>query len=269
MHPPAPPSTSQHSCPPRPPTAVAGGIAFHAVSREVLCEQVGGFIDCGEAHVVHFLSVDPTVVAQRDADYRRALQTADLTVADGLPVKWVLNTAGLGTERIAGTESMEILPEWGLSRDAGHFFYGGSPEVRDRLPAVLAERHPGIRITGAVSPPYRPLTDEEIVEAAEQIADAGTDILWIGLGTPAQHVVGERLRQLGAAPVIVCVGAAFDFTAGVKQRAPRWMQRTGLEWAHRLASEPRRLWRRYLIGNPLFVKAVVAERRRARRERRR
>jgi N-acetylglucosaminyldiphosphoundecaprenol N-acetyl-beta-D-mannosaminyltransferase len=146
-----------------------------------------------------------------------------------------------------------------LERDVSHFFLGSTPDVLDHLTANLEEACPGIRIAGTLSPPFRPLSGEELREIAARIRETGTDALWVGLGSPKQDVVGGELRALDAAPIILCVGAAFDFVAGAKRRAPEWMRRSGLEWLHRLVSEPRRLWRRYLIGNTRFVAGLVAD----------
>jgi N-acetylglucosaminyldiphosphoundecaprenol N-acetyl-beta-D-mannosaminyltransferase len=128
----------------------------------------------------------------------------------------------------------------------------------------LREEEPDIEIVGAESPPYRPLSDEEVAEAVVRMRAAGAQAVWVGLGAPKQDFMAARLRELDAAPAIFCVGAAFDFVAGVVPRAPLWMQRSGLEWLHRLLSDPRRLWRRYVLGNPRFVAGVVADRVRGR-----
>ena len=130
--------------------------------------------------------------------------------------------------------------------------------------ANLERRHPGIRIVGTESPPFRAIADEELDETVARIRAAEADAVWIGLGAPKQDVMGARLRERDAAPLLFAVGAAFDFIAGTKSRAPEWMQRNGLEWAHRLGSEPGRLWKRYLVGNAQFVAGVAEDRLRGR-----
>jgi N-acetylglucosaminyldiphosphoundecaprenol N-acetyl-beta-D-mannosaminyltransferase len=123
----------------------------------------------------------------------------------------------------------------------------------------LQLRYPRIELAGTESPPFRALEAWELEEAAARIGAVNTQLLWIGLGTPKQDLVADTLRDLSAAPVILCVGAAFDFLAGAKRRAPKWMQQAGLEWLHRLGSEPGRLGRRYLVGNPRFMWGVAWE----------
>jgi N-acetylglucosaminyldiphosphoundecaprenol N-acetyl-beta-D-mannosaminyltransferase len=145
-----------------------------------------------------------------------------------------------------------------------HYLFGGTPEALEKLQAELRAEEPRIVIAGVESPPFRELSDAEVAEAAGRMRAAGADAVWVGLGAPKQDVMAARLRDVDAAAAIFCVGAAFDFVAGTVPRAPLWMQRSGLEWLHRLLSEPRRLWRRYLIGNPRFVMGVVWDRLRGR-----
>jgi N-acetylglucosaminyldiphosphoundecaprenol N-acetyl-beta-D-mannosaminyltransferase len=209
---------------------------------------------------VHFCAAHPTVEARSDGGYREILNRGALNVPDGMPVAWAARMFGSSTERLAGTDAMGLTIGWGLDRGLGHYLYGSTPETLRRLRAQLEARYPGIRIVGAESPPFRSLSEGEVEDAAGRIREAGADALWVGLGAPKQDLMAFRLRTKGAAPVILCVGAAFDFVAGPKDRAPVWMQRSGLEWAHRLGSEPGRLWKRYLVGNTRFVAGVARDR---------
>ena len=236
------------------------GVRVDSITRSSLLERINGFLDCGKSHVIQFLAADPSVIAMRDPEYRDVLNRGDLNVADGFPVAVGLRWQGVATERVPGSDAMRLITEWSRERQLRHFFYGGTEELGRRLRTRLERVSPGIAMAGFEAPPFRALNDQDYETAVERIQTAKTDLLWIGLGTPKQHVAAERFRILNAAPVILCVGAAFDFVAGVKRRAPTWMQRTGLEWLHRLASEPRRLWRRYLVGNPRFVWGLVTER---------
>ena len=217
-------------------------------------------MSCGHSHVVHFCAAHPTVEARRDAGYRKILNKGALNVADGMPVAWAARFSGSKTERLAGTDGMRLAAMWGIERGLRHYLYGGTPETLERLQRSLEATYPGILIVGAESPPFRPVSDEEMAESVRRMQEAGTQALWVGLGAPKQDLTANRLRAMRAAPVILCVGAAFDFIAGTIPRAPLWMQRSGLEWVHRLASEPTRLWRRYLVGNPMFVSGVVRDR---------
>jgi N-acetylglucosaminyldiphosphoundecaprenol N-acetyl-beta-D-mannosaminyltransferase len=135
------------------------------------------------------------------------------------------------------------------------YLYGGTEDVLDKLCARLGQLCPALVIAGREAPPFRPLTDDEDRQVVERINDSGAGLVFIGLGCPKQdHFAYEHRPEVRAA--LVCVGAAFDFHAGIKPMAPRWMQRHGLEWLFRLASEPRRLWRRYLVTNSVFVVRV-------------
>jgi N-acetylglucosaminyldiphosphoundecaprenol N-acetyl-beta-D-mannosaminyltransferase len=251
--------TREHRCPPFDSPIIVNGIRFDPLDREGLVRTVGSFIDCGRSHVVHFLACDPTVRAARDDDYAQILNAGDLNVADGKPIAWTMRLHGRVAERIAGTDGVNLLCDAGLRADHRHYLYGGSQSLTERLRFVLRRNHQGLRIAGSESPRFGLPAEEELAQSAARIRATGTDLLWIGVGTPNQHYIANRLRELDAAPVILCVGAAFDFLAGTKRRAPLWMQRSGLEWLHRMMSEPRRLGGRYLTGNPRFVAGVLRQ----------
>lgn len=253
------PVASSHTCVDRASAQVVNGIRFDLLSSDDLVRIAQSFIECGKSHIVHFLAVDPTVRAGRDAAYRRELNEGDLNIADGQPVVWAVRLKGQYTKRIAGTEAVALLCDAGLQSHRTHYLYGSTPHVSQQLDSQLRARYPGIRIVGAESPPMGMPSERDLAVSAAQIKTSRTDLLWIGIGTPNQHHVASRMRDLGAAPVILCVGAAFDFASGTKNRAPRWMQRLGLEWCHRLLSEPKRLGPRYLVESPRFVTAVVRE----------
>lgn len=244
---------------------LVNGVRIDPASTARFAAHIESFLRCGHSHVVHFIPADPTVLAIRDGRYRAILNRGDLNVADGMSVVWALRLAGYRTARITGSDAMAMLTAGAATEGARHFLYGGSPLTLQRLEARLRSISPSIHIDGQ-SPPFREPLEDELRDAAERIRRTNTDLLWIGLGTPKQDVVADRFRELGAAPVILCVGAAFDFLAGTRHRAPVWMQRAGLEWLHRLASEPTRLWRRYLLENPRFVLGVGMDLLRARRQ---
>lgn len=238
---------------------LVNGVRLDPLRIPELEPQIHAFLECGRSHVVHFLAAHPTVVARRDATYRMILNRGNLNLADGFPVAWTLRLLGHEADRISGTDSFRLLCDRGRARGTRHFFYGGTSELLRDLQARLEGDYEGIAVAGAIAPPFRPMSDDELRRDAERIRASRADLVWVGLGAPKQDVVGERLRQLGAAPVVLCVGAAFDFVAGTKKRAPLWMQQHGLEWLFRLGAEPRRLWRRYLIGNPQFVAGVLSD----------
>jgi N-acetylglucosaminyldiphosphoundecaprenol N-acetyl-beta-D-mannosaminyltransferase len=257
------------TCPPRGAGPLVGGVRMDPLQPESVLERVGAMLECPATHVVNHLAADPTVLARRDVSFRDVLNRADLNVADGMGV--VLACRALGyrqvRERVYGPDFMDLVCSWGRSRGVRHYFYGAGPGVPERLAAVLTQRHPGLAVAGAESPPYRDLSDGEVEEAATRIEATGADVLWVGVGTPKQQILADRIRGRAQVRVILTVGAAFDFLAGVKAQAPPFLQRNGLEWAFRLASEPRRLWRRYLLGNPAFLSGLLLDSVRARRAR--
>ena len=243
------------------------GVRVDPISPRALVSTADGFLRCGESHVVHFLSAHPAVLARRHPSYRDLLNRGDLNVPDGFGVVAAMRLFGERTERVTGSDAFDLLCDWGLHRGVRHYLYGGTPDVVERLRGRLEAKHPGICLVGAESPPFRPLGDEDLDGSSEKMRRAGADLVWVGLGVPKQDLVAERLRQRESAPVVLCVGAAFDFVSGTKRRAPRWMQTAGLEWAHRLSTEPKRLWRRYLVGNPSFIAGVAGDYVRATRTR--
>jgi N-acetylglucosaminyldiphosphoundecaprenol N-acetyl-beta-D-mannosaminyltransferase len=171
-----------------------------------------------------------------------------------MPLVWLSHLKGhTEVERVYGPDLMLACCSRSLERGYRHYLYGGGPGVPERLAERLRQRFPGISIVGCHSPPFRPLTATEDAAIVRQINEARPDIVWVSLSTPKQERWMATHRSPLLAPVMIGVGAAFDMHAGLKPQAPRWMQRSGLEWLFRLLSEPRRLWRRYLRNNPLFV----------------
>jgi N-acetylglucosaminyldiphosphoundecaprenol N-acetyl-beta-D-mannosaminyltransferase len=236
------------------------GVRIDPIDRARFLDALSAFVACGSSHVVHFFAAHPTVEARGDLSYRQLLNRGSLNVPDGMPVAWAVRMSGSRTERLAGTDAMHLVASWGLASGIRHYLYGGRPETLGRLRRRLVEGYPEIEVVGAESPPFRPPTDEEVEASVRRMRDAGAQLVWVGLGAPKQDLMGHQLRMLQAAPVILCVGAAFDFVAGTVRRAPIWMQHSGLEWAYRLSTDPQRLWKRYVLGNPRFVAGVLTDR---------
>jgi N-acetylglucosaminyldiphosphoundecaprenol N-acetyl-beta-D-mannosaminyltransferase len=253
-----------HTCSPRLEGPLVNGVRIDPVTPEEFLGAVDSFLSCGRSHVAHFCSAHPTTEARGDGSYRDLLNRGDLNLPDGAAVAWASRLSGTPAKRLSGTEGFREVVHWGANRGLRHYLYGGSPETLGLLQEKLREEEPRIEIAGAESPPFRALSDAEVAEAAARMRAARADAVWVGLGAPKQDLMAARLRDLDAAPAIFCVGAAFDFVAGTVKRAPGWMQRAGLEWLYRLLAEPRRLWRRYLVGNPRFVAGVVLDRLRGR-----
>jgi N-acetylglucosaminyldiphosphoundecaprenol N-acetyl-beta-D-mannosaminyltransferase len=210
---------------------------------------------------VHLCNAYTLSLALSDADLRRGLNEADLNLPDGMPLVWVGRRLGLeGLHgRVYGPDLMLQTMDRGRASGACHFLLGSTDDVLLGLELELERRFPGVDITGRVSPPFRPLTVDERDDLATQIELSGADIVWVGLGTPKQDLFVDEFR-LRSTATFVAVGAAFDFISGTKRQAPAWMQERGLEWAYRLAQEPRRLASRYLVHNVRFLLGVARER---------
>jgi N-acetylglucosaminyldiphosphoundecaprenol N-acetyl-beta-D-mannosaminyltransferase len=237
------------------------GVGVSALDMRTAMARLRGWVERGERHYVCVSGVHGVMESQSDEDLRRIHNAAGMVTADGMPLVVLLKLAGFRrAERVYGPDL--LLEACRVSAVEGwrHFFYGGGPGVAERLTQRLRDRYPGLTIVGHLSPPFRPLTPEEDHEVVETINSVRPDIVWVGLSTPKQERwMAGHVDRIDAA-ALIGIGAAFDFHAGVKRQAPRWMQRSGLEWLFRLATEPRRLWRRYLSNNPRFVALVLAQR---------
>ena len=198
--------------------------------------------------------------AQRVPSFRIVLQEAALTVPDGFPLVWLARRKGFPLRRrVYGPELMEHFCAATSAKGYRHFFYGGAPGVAEALAERFAARFPGLRVAGAHCPPFRPLSPEEDAAEVAKINSSEADIVWVGLGAPKQERGMFEHRNRLNCPVLVGVGAAFDFHSGRVAQAPSWMREHGLEWLFRLSREPARLWRRYLIYGTQFVALVILE----------
>ena len=235
------------------------GVLFSVVNLPRALATIRGWVAQGQPNYVCVTPAHGVMDARRDPELLMVLNRSGLTTPDGMSIVWLLRLLGhRGVERVYGPELMLAL--CGESVDAGwrHFFYGGGDGVGERLAARLGELFPGLRIAGTFTPPFRQLTVEEDEEVVSLIRASGADVVWVGLGTPKQERwMADHVGRVGA-PVLVGVGAAFDFLSGIKPQAPGWMGRSGLEWLFRLATEPRRLWRRY-AEYPRFALLVAAQ----------
>lgn len=213
----------------------------------------------GESRCVYVANVHMVMEAYDDPSFKTLMNQADLVTPDGVPLVWMLRRLGYPRqERVYGPELTLRLVQAAAQQGIPVGFYGSTAEVLKRLIITLQECYPTLRVAYAFSPPFRSLTPEEDADIVAEVNASGARLLFVGLGCPKQ----ERwmaLHKGRVQAVMLGVGAAFDFLAGTKPQAPRWMQRTGLEWIFRLLSEPRRLWRRYLYHNPRFVLLAMTQ----------
>ena len=236
------------------------GLSLNVLDLNSLCHAIAQFRSCTKSHVVHFLSVHPVVVARQMPSYWQLLANADLRSPDGAPLAGLMRLSARSARRVTSTDGFLAVCRWGVPEKLRHFLVGGANEyVSTQLSEKLSASIPGIAVVGVEVPPFRPYTDLELSELALRIIQSRADVVWVGIGAPRQEVLAHRLRTANSAAAIVTIGATFDFVAGTKARAPRLVQRLSLEWLYRLIREPVRLWRRYLIGNSLFVYYVLKD----------
>jgi N-acetylglucosaminyldiphosphoundecaprenol N-acetyl-beta-D-mannosaminyltransferase len=210
---------------------------------------------------VTFTGVHGVVESQRDADLLRIHNEAGFVACDGMPLVWSCKYAGVhDAERVYGPDMMLALCAAAARQGMPVFFYGGKPGTPELLAERLGDRFPGLKVAGTHSPPFRDLTPEEVDAEIDLINASAAQLVWVGLSTPKQERWMAQRRAVLDAPLLLGVGAAFDFHAGHLRQAPALVQQAGLEWLFRLGMEPRRLWRRYLRNNPAFVGSVVRTR---------
>jgi N-acetylglucosaminyldiphosphoundecaprenol N-acetyl-beta-D-mannosaminyltransferase len=212
-----------------------------------------------EGRVIAIANVHSVMSARRNPDLAATLRQAEVVTPDGMPLLWAMKVTGTDpVDRVTGIDVMRTTIRDGLADGVSHFFYGSTRAVLDGLVCRLQAEFPGIRIAGAISPPFRRLTHLEMSQHVRQIRESGADIVWVGLGMPKQELWMHDVHDAIPGTSLIGVGAAFEWVAGNKSRAPRWMQNAGLEWLYRLAQEPKRLWKRYAVNNPHFMMLLAA-----------
>jgi exopolysaccharide biosynthesis WecB/TagA/CpsF family protein len=210
--------------------------------------------------LLDFMPVHLLTQVARDAELRAKLDDFDVVAPDGQPVRWALNHfhGTKLTNRVYGPELMRRVCAAAADQGVSIYLYGGTEEVLSKLKERLLGWIPSLKIAGAEAPPFRPLTDEEHEQTTQRINESGAGIVFLGIGSPKQEIFAHRHRD-DIRAVQLCVGAAFDFHAGVKKMAPAWMQKRGLEWLFRVTQEPGRLWKRYLIANSTYLALFARE----------
>lgn len=234
-----------------------GGVPVDALTMEEAYAALSRLIHSRHGAGVHFVNSYTVSVAARERSYCERLQTGNLNLADGAPLSWMSRRLGLhGGGRVAGPDFMAFVMDRGRAADLRHYLYGSTPNVLRLLSSRLQHQYPDLRIVGIESPPFRGLTHNEGRAFVDRVRASAADVVWVALGTPQQDVFVEFHKEAAGCP-LVAVGAAFDFISGTKGRPHTLVQRAGFEWAYRLITEPRRLWRRYLYGHPKFIQQVV------------
>ena len=244
----------------RPPRANVLGVGVSAINLDSAATAVLSALEHNAKGFVCVTGVHGVSEAQTDPSFRDILNRAFLNTPDGMPMVWVGRAQGFADmRRVYGPDLMLKICELSPSRGISHFLYGGAPGVAEQLKANLEHRFPGLRVVGTFCPPFRPLSPQEQAELTRQVAAGRPDIFWVGLSTPKQEKFMAEYADKLDATLFFGVGAAFDFHAGRVRQAPGWMQRSGLEWLFRLGCEPRRLWKRYLKNNPLFIARLFCQ----------
>jgi N-acetylglucosaminyldiphosphoundecaprenol N-acetyl-beta-D-mannosaminyltransferase len=228
-------------------------------SYEAATRQIHAWAQARESRAVYATSVHGTMEAHDELAFRNILNRADLITPDGMPLVWMLRLKGIrNQQRVYGPNLMLHILEMAASGKISVGFYGGASSTLDKLLVSMKTRYPALQVDYAYSPPFRLLSQQEALQVRHEIIKSGVQILFVGLGCPRQELWIDAERGYIPA-VMIGVGAAFDFHAGLKPQAPAWMQKTGLEWLFRLLTEPRRLWRRYLRHIPRFLFFAAAD----------
>jgi N-acetylglucosaminyldiphosphoundecaprenol N-acetyl-beta-D-mannosaminyltransferase len=229
------------------------GVRIDPITWDDALQQLNIWASKNESRYVCVCNVHSVVTAGQDMEFDHIIEEADIVTPDGAPVAWMLNRFGYpGQQRINGPDLMWRYCEQAATSGESIYLYGGTQRTLDILQQRLVQTFPGLRVAGAYSPPFRELMDEEDELVVARINASGAGTVWVSLGCPKQEKWMAAHRDRIQA-VMIGVGAAFDYHAGTLNRAPKWMQNAGFEWLHRLISEPRRLWKRYLITNTVFV----------------
>ncbi|GEM_PF-83050 len=229
------------------------GAPIDSLGWETALSRLANWAAGRQSRYICICNVHSVVTARQDTSFAKVIREADMATPDGAPVAWLMRKLGAaGQARINGPDLMWRYCAEAAGRDESIYLYGGQQTTLDLLQTRLLQEFPGLKIVGAYSPPYRALTPEEDEAVVEVINASGAGTVWVSLGCPKQEQwMADHRGRVKA--TMIGVGAAFDYHAGTIQRAPLWMQQNGLEWLHRVCSEPRRLWRRYLVTNTLFI----------------
>jgi len=217
-----------------------------------------GYLTDEHTHYVSTCTVATLMQARDKPEICSALANADMVCADGMPIVWMQKRLGhADAERVYGPDVLQALCHVTEHQEIRHYFYGGLGDVPQLMVDALRRNYPDLNIIGATAPPMIDMDKEPQQRTIADLNALNADVIWVGLGSPKQDLWMQAYHPYLNAKLLIGVGAAFDFVAGVKPQAPRWMQKNGLEWLYRLMSEPRRLWRRYVVYNSRFIWHVL------------
>lgn len=236
------------------------GVPISLVDLDKAVQIILAWVDRNQSRFVCVRDAPSLVRAAGDDEWLRIQHLADMVTPDGMPLVWLAHLHGHKTvQRVCGSDLVDALCNSSQPRGIRHFFYGGKPGVAEAMTSRLLKKYPKLEIAGIYSPPFGEMSVEEDQFVLDLIKSSHARIVWVGISTPKQEYwMRDHVARIPGA-TLIGVGAAFDFHSGVIARAPKWMQRIGLEWLHRLIAEPRRLWRRYLVMAPQFVWAVAMQ----------
>ncbi len=242
------------------------GVGISAIDMTQAVETIAGWVKAREQNYVCVRDVHGVMRCRRDLELRGIHNRAGMVTPDGMPLVWLCRWAGArNTRRVYGPDLLFAMCQESVRHGWRHYFYGGLPGVADLLASRLVAQFPQLQIAGTYSPPFGDGYAQEDQRRIDAINQARPDILWVGLSSPKQEKwMAAHIGQIHA-PVMIGIGAAFDFHAGLKPQAPRWIRHSGFEWLFRLSTEPRRLWKRYLICIPWFLVSLLDQRLRPRR----
>jgi N-acetylglucosaminyldiphosphoundecaprenol N-acetyl-beta-D-mannosaminyltransferase len=243
-----------------PPRANVLGVGVSAINLDGATESLRSILQNSGRGYVCVTSVHGVMEAQKDPELLRILNSSLLSTPDGMPTVWVGKLQGFSDmRRVRGLELMLRVFEMSAREGYTHFLYGGKPGVADQLKAALMARCPGAKVVGTYTPPFRNLTAQEEEDLAMRIKELRPDFFWVGLSTPKQEHFMARYNGELDTRIMVGVGAAFDYLAGLVEDAPEWVRNAGLQWVHRLMQDPKRLWKRYLYNNPRFIYRITLQ----------
>lgn len=233
---------------------VCNTIGVCALTRKAFMDEVFSVPTNPICATVDFIGIPAIISARENEEYARIYEKATVAAIDGMPIVKMGLKKGYTCERCAGPDIMGLVFEEGIKRNKTHYFYGGKDkDVLRKLKANLEQKYDGIRIVGMYSPPFRNLTDEEDKKICDEINQVKPDFIWVGIGAPKQEKWMQEHREKIQGAVMLGVGAGFNFFAGTLKKAPAWMENASLEWLYRLTKEPKRLWKRYILGGIKFL----------------